>query len=1022
MDNACYILKEYINYHEENIIKYGENTVVLMQVGGFYEIYAVINESISMGADIYKLADILGIQVARRNKSIQEISCENFLMAGWNTFALPKFQKILLNHNYTIVIVNQITEPPNPERGITDIISPGTVIDNYNNSDTNYLVSVYINVYPQQNNRKIYVVGLSAIDVSTGQNTIHKIQSSLGDENLWRDELFRLIHYYSPKETIFHMDDEIKLTKNDICNQFEINEVTIHLQLYTDSQFKKPSFQNDFLKKIFDPGYLGATEYLGLDCIETTLSYIYMIQFIHEHKLENLISLPNPIIKVSGNNLVLSHNCIYQLYLIPNKEHESEKYNSLLSILNKCDTAIGRRLCKSRLLYPILDTKILQKRYDTIGMFRKDDLYDRMKPNLKKILDVEKLHRKMGLSLLTPYEFYSLHTSYIYLKKNIQILNESLPSLIPENKDVLCDLDTYMDKYENIFELNELEKYSLTNMSTSVFKRDVYPEIDRLQDKITQHRDTIDLICSKLGKYIDHKKTGSIKKDHNEKYGFYLYVTETRSKTFKKSVNNLTQKTIQIGSMTLDLETVKFVKRGATIHVEFDYLNNISNSLSSDQLKIQSMNKSLYLDKIKGMYNTKLFEEIVRIVGFIDLNSCLAKISVENVYSKPEIIVSDKSMMIAKDIRHPIVERIQDEIEYIPNDVSLSENGILLFGTNACGKSTLMKSIGLTLIMAQAGFYVPCSELKYSPYTQLFTRILNNDNIFKRQSSFAVEMSELRGILKRADKNSLVLGDEVCSGTETTSALSIVSAGLKTLSDLKCSFIFTSHLHQLMDIQIIKGIQSLRIYHLKIEYDTEKELLIYKRKLEKGSGPAIYGLEVCKALDLGNDFISLARKIQMEITNTSETLVNDKKSNYNTDILMDICQICKEKSEHAHHIKEQNEADSNGIIDHHHKNISHNLVPLCELCHHKVHNENLRIYGYIQTNEGIKLNYEYIDVTNEHNSKKKFNKKDLDTILGYKDDIEEKKMKKSNLLKKLELEHHIQISGSTLNKVLKGEY
>ena len=127
-----------------------------------------------------------------------------------------------------------------------------------------------------------------------------------------------------------------------------------------------------------------------------------------------------------------------------------------------------------------------------------------------------------------------------------------------------------------------------------------------------------------------------------------------------------------------------------------------------------------------------------------------------------------------------------------------------------------MKSIGLTLIMAQAGFYVPCSELRYSPYTQIFTRILNNDNIFKRQSSFAVEMSELRGILKRADKNSLVLGDEVCSGTETTSALSIVSAGLKTLSDLKCSFIFTSHLHQLMDIQIIKEIHSLKIYHLKM--------------------------------------------------------------------------------------------------------------------------------------------------------------------------------------------------------------
>ena len=1029
MVEPCYILKEYLKYQDENIKKYGENTVVLMQVGGFYEIYAVVNDKINVGADIYKLGDILGIQVTRRNKSVPEINYDNYLMAGWNTFALPKFQKILLNHNYTIVLVNQITEPPNPERAITDIISPGTVIENYNNSDTNYLVSVYLNVYPQQHNRKIYIVGLSAIDIATGKNTVHTIQSTLTDENLWKDELFRLIHYYAPKETIFHMDEEIELTKDDICNQFEINEVTLHFQLYTDSQFKKPSFQNDFLKKVFQPGYLLTTEYLGFDCPEITLSYVYMIQFIHEHKLENLTSLPKPIIKGNEKNLVLSHNCIYQLYLIPNKEHESEKYNSLLSILNQCDTAIGRRLCKSRLLYPILDSTKLKERYDTIEKFQTDSLYDKLKPNLRKILDVEKLHRKMGLSLLTPYEFYALHTSYTYLKKITDTLNESLPGIITENTELLSELDHFMVNYEDIFELNELEKYSLINMSTSVFKKGKYLEIDQLQDKISHSKKLIHLICDKLSNYIDFKKgykSNLIKQEQNDKYGIHFCITETRSKTFKKSVGNLMNTIIEIKdgheSITLDLKDVKFCKKGSSTHLELSELNTISNSLVADQLKIQNMNKSLYLDTIKGFYHPKLFDNIVKLIGFIDLNSCLAKISVENVYSKPEIIVSDKSMFSAKDIRHPIVERIQQEIEYVPNDVSLTEDGILLFGTNACGKSTLMKSIGLTLIMAQAGFYVPCSQLRYSPYTQIFTRILNNDNIFKRQSSFAVEMSELRGILKRANKNSLVLGDEVCSGTETTSALSIVSAGLKTLSDLKCSFIFTSHLHQLMDIQIIMEIQSLKIYHLKIEYDAEKELLIYKRKLEKGSGPAIYGLEVCKALDLGNDFISLARKIQMEITNTSETLINDKKSNYNTDILMDICQVCNDKSEHTHHIKEQNEADSNGIIDHHHKNISHNLVPLCESCHHKVHNENLRIYGYIQTNEGIKLNYEYIDTNKVMNHKKKFSKKDLQTIMNYKSDIEEKKMKKSNLIKKLELEHQIQISGSTLNKVLKGEY
>jgi len=1022
MSEPCFILKEYIKYHDENVKKYGENTVVLMQVGSFYEIYSVQNDTINVGADIYKLADILGIQVVRRNKSVPEINYDNFLMSGWNMYATEKFQKILLNNNYTVVFVDQVSEPPNPERKITNIISPGTMIENYNNNDNNNLISVYINRYPQQYDKYIYVVGLSVIDVSTGQNYVHKIISSLNDSSIWSDELFRFIHYYSPKECIFH--DDANLSKEEVCNTFQLNSQTLHYNLYKNKDFKKPSFQNEFLKKIFNSGFLTPVEYLGFDESEMTLSYIYMIQFIHEHKLENLNHLPKPELKCDEKKLILSNNTIYQLYLVPNKEHESEKYNSLLSILNKCDTAIGRRLCKNRLLYPILDKDELKSRYEVIENFQKENLYNSLKPSLKKILDVEKLHRRMGLNLLSPYEFFNIHTSYNYLIKIIEKINSSLPEVNENYKMTIQKLDCFMDDYKNVFQIDELEKYSLTNMITSVFQKGIHEDLDELQNSIDNGLTNINLFCNSLNKYIDPKKQGCIKRENNDKYGYHLYVTDNRAKTFQKSVKNLVNTVVKIGEYTLDLQDIKFTKRGGNTHMEFPILSEITNKYSSDRLKIQGINKDYFQKKCSEYYNSYrgLFDSIVEFIGFVDLNSCLAKISIENVYCKPEIMNSDKSMFTAKDIRHPIVERVQTEVEYIPNDVALDENGILLYGTNACGKSTLMKSIGLTLIMAQAGFFVPCKEFIYSPYTQIFTRILNNDNIFKRQSSFAVEMSELRGILKRADNHSLVLGDEVCSGTETTSALSIVSAGLKTLSDLKCSFIFTSHLHQLMDIQIVKSLDTLQVFHLKIEYNLETETLIYKRKLELGSGPAIYGLEVCKSLDLGDEFISLARNVQMEISDINQTLVNEKKSNYNSDILMDICQVCKGKSEHTHHIKEQCTADNNGIIDNHHKNISHNLVQLCESCHHKVHNENLRIYGYIQSNEGIKLHYEYINVNHVMNTKKKFSKKDLQTILNYKNDIDNKKLKKSNLIKKLEIDHHIQISGSTLNKVLKGEY
>jgi DNA mismatch repair protein MutS len=1024
MEEPCFILKEYIKYHDENIKKYGENTVVLMQVGSFYEIYSVQNESLNLGADIYQLADILGIQVVRRNKSIPEITLENFLMSGWNMYATEKFQKILLNHNYTIVYVDQVSATPNPERKITNIISPGTMIENYNNNDNNYLLSVYLNSYPQQYNKYIYVIGLSAIDISTGENTVHKIISSLDDNTLWKDELFRLIHYYSPKECLFH--SEIDLSKEEISNIFQLDNKSIHYNLYNNPDFKKPSYQNEYLKKIFDTGFLTPIEYLGFDECEMTLSYLYMIQFIHEHKLENLNHLPKPTLKSDMNKLILSNNTIYQLYLVPNKEHETEKYNSLLSILNKCNTPIGRRLCKNRLLYPIIDKNILRERYDMIEKFQKDKLYENITPFLKKILDIEKLHRRMGLSICSPYEFFSIHTSYHYLIKILKTTEEVLPEINEKYKTTILQLNNYMNHYQSVFLINELEKYSLTNMITNVFQKDIHPELDDIQKDINNGLSMIDLICEKLNKYIDPKRKGCIKQDNNEKYGYYLYVTENRAKTFQKSVKNLVNNNIKIGEINLDLNNVKFTKRGGTTHLEFKELLDITNKYSSDRLKIQGINKELFIKSTEEYFNLykNLFIELVDLVGFIDLNCNLAKLSIDNVYCKPEIIDSpeDKSIFIGKDTRHPIVEKVQREIEYIPNDIELSENGILLYGTNACGKSTLMKSIGLTLIMAQAGFFVPCSSLKYSPYTQMFTRILNNDNIFKRQSSFAVEMGELRSILKRSDNKSLVLGDEVCSGTETTSALSIVSAALKTLSDIKCSFIFTSHLHQLMDINLVKKIDSLQVYHLKILYNKETEVLIYQRKLEKGSGPAIYGLEVCKSLNLGEEFISLARNVQMEISDINQTLLNEKHSNYNNELVMDKCQICKKNSEHTHHIKEQNTADSNNIIDHHHKNINHNLVQLCESCHHKVHNENLRIYGYIQSSEGIKLNYEYINMNQIINHKKKFSQKDLQTILNYKDDIDNKILKKSSLLKKLELIHHIQISGSTLNKVLNGKY
>ena len=217
-----------------------------------------------------------------------------------------------------------------------------------------------------------------------------------------------------------------------------------------------------------------------------------------------------------------------------------------------------------------------------------------------------------------------------------------------------------------------------------------------------------------------------------------------------------------------------------------------------------------------------------------------------------------------------------------------------------------------------------------------------------------------------------------------------------------------------------KDIQNLNVFHLKIIYDQEKDLLIYDRKLENGSGPPIYGLEVCKAMGLSQDFITIARSVQLEITGSDKNLIIDKKSHYNANIIMDHCKICNDKAEHTHHIKEQNTADENNMIDYHHKNVKHNLVPLCESCHHKVHNGNLRIYGYHQTNEGIQLNYEFIEMNEakKENSKKKFSEGNIKTIK----ECWANTKTKTNCIRKLELNHNIKISISTFNKIIQEIY
>ena len=997
--NTIHILVEYDKYVDKYKTLYGnDKTIVLIQLGSFYEMCYNENDGKGESNLRYICNEILQIIPGEKTyKDHDANESKKYLMGGFPKIAQEKYLTYLLNHNYTIVIVDQITEPPNPDRKVTRILSPGTDIY-YNKRNSNNLLSIYIESY-QYENKHLIQVGISAIDLSTGENYIHSIPNTNRDNQYCMDEISRFINFYDPSEIIFQTKN-LELSRNDVISNWDINHDCFRINHFKGSMYEQPSFINNEFKKTYKfTSMLNPISELELDHkTETMYSFLYLLLYIKDHKSELLNNISKPKEKHDMNYLTLTSNSIRQLNIVNNYSYFKGRNESLLSVCNLCLTPMGKRELKHRLLYPLINKDEINTRYDKIEYYR--DKYDNIRKYLTNIIDLDKSLRLLSLSEIEPNK---LKTTFISYKLCLEILRAT-----SKTDDKFCK---YMDEIETTFNFDLITNESIEQMKRSIFNYGEFDNIDLIDTEIQMYTKRIDTAINCLSTFMDLKVciTGKDKNEH------VFYCTNSRAVVFKEKINKKKKIEIKDGKeilYTFTPEQISYKKKdkqNTLIHIPF--MEIISKELSGLYKRLSRFNREIYTETIQHLYETygECLYEMNKFISDVDVSTCSVKLSIDNNYFRPEIIESDKSFMDITDIRHPIVERINTELEYITNDVSLGTNGILLYGTNACGKSTLMKAIGLNLVMAQAGLYVSSKRFKYTPYTQIFTRILNNDNIFKAQSSFAVEMSELKTILNKCDQNSLILGDELCSGTETTSAISIVYAGLKTLSNIQCSYLFTSHLHQLTKLDKIKSIDNLKIYHLEIKYDGD--VLIYNRKLKEGPGPPIYGIKVCEALGLSSEFIELARDIQRDVEKTEL-----KSSPYNKKIIVDNCGVCGERAEETHHIKEQCTADENGMIDHHHKNNEHNLVPLCKSCHKKTTHGNLIIEKYVQTTEGIKLVF---TETKDTKSRKKFNEEQIKIIRTYEKDYD---VNINNCISLLLLKENIEIGRGTLKKIMQNKY
>ena len=758
---------------------------------------------------------------------------------------------------------------------------------------------------------------------------------------------------------------------------------------------EKQIYQQAILKKfyphIIDQAFFQAfpTHFIA------TQAFCFLLDFVHQHSPNLTKRLAEPVFENYTDKLVLANHSLYQLNIIDDSRHTG-KLRSVSSLLNNCVTTMGKRHFLYNLHNPTTNPSLLNASYDvTEHLLSQSEgnnniTWSVIRSKLTGIKDIEKLNRKLVMNKIMPKDFAllandlqliadlyektvedSLLTRYIDIPNNIQ----------RECNEILTDLN-------RVFSLEKCLGITDINGDVEVFiNKGISSAIDALVKESVDGREKLEAIRKYFSDIIKisektTKETQYIKIHETPKSDAVLVGTSRRMGFVKKHLASLTQPVSisyisnysqQGETFALNVEDLTYNSIGSNktdLVVSNSQIKELTNIIQNSREKIV---KEMLLFFNNYVNNFIKFEPhlsaIVKYTTIIDMIQCKCYIAGKYNYCKPVIQqakqeqakqaqakqeqANKKAFLSFTGIRHPLIEHLQSNELYVTNDLSLGirsnditdTDGILLYGTNAVGKTSFIKSIGIALIMAQAGLYVPAGSFTYSPYNYIFTRILGNDNIFKGLSTFAVEMSELRTILKVADENSLVLGDELCSGTESDSALSIFTAGLEILHQKQCTFLFATHFHEINTYEEIKALSRLKMLHMAVNFDRERNVLVYDRKLREGPGESMYGLEVCKSLNLPDDFLKRAHDIRMKYNAKDKNVLALSTTHFNAKKIVGMCELCNnDPASEVHHLQHQTNAKTdNGYIENKesgqsfHKNHVANLLNICDKCHKHIH-------------------------------------------------------------------------------------
>jgi DNA mismatch repair protein MutS len=1009
------IIKEYLSYTTKYVAEYGEKTLVLMQVGSFFEAYGLLDSDDNIyGSKIEEFSRICEMVVSRKRMCVGKA---RVVMAGFGLYVLEKYVKKLQAAGYTTVVYTQDTQAKNTTRSLAYIFSPGTFFTNDTEEISNSTSCIWVNTTAANTIMESRIcVGMSNIDIFTGKTSLFQYNTEFHHNPSTYDELERFISIHTPIETIIITNLDKEKTQ-DIIQFANIQSKRIHTiflegleedgaeteNVKCAKNSEKQIYQREIIKQFY-PDSNNETFFDDFyDYDIATQAFCFLLNFIHRHNPNLVANISPPLFENYSDRLVLANHSLKQLNMIDDARYRG-KLSSVSKFLNNCVTIMGKRQFNYQILNPITDKARLNKEYDiTEYLLDNFDKSEHYRKELSSIKDIEKLKRKLILRKITPKDLYILDENLSTIKNLFDNTNadstlkeyfttEGIHEISKSCGEIKRFLGKNLDlsKAKHIDDVT-VEKLGGLEISQAAFiKKGMNEEIDKKVKDCLDSREKLESIkkwlSDKIRPYERSKKpTQYVKIHETPKMEATLLGTKRRVTLLKREVDKeilsgkcicpdkglydatitLTYKskyTNQEEELDLDLNNIDYVSLGS---------NKKDMSITSPEIKeitkmIQSSKDILINEMIlfyRKFIDTFLNYEtqmgsIVRYATCLDILQSRVYIAQKYNYCKPKIEDSEKSFVDAREIRHCLIEHLQTNELYVTNNVILGRelDGMLLYGTNAVGKTSLIKALGISIIMAQAGLYVPCAQFTYCPYNYLFTRILGNDNLFKGLSTFAVEMSELRTILNLSTKDSLILGDELCSGTESDSALSIFMAGLERLSEKKCSFIFATHFHEIKDYDELKVLENMKLFHMSVIFDKKTNKLVYDRKLKDGPGESMYGLEVCKALALPDDFLVRAHALRNKYNDKADSVLSRKTSHFNSKKIKGMCEVCHVKEgKDVHHLQHQKYANENNkYINSFHKDHLANLTVVCQECHDKFHEDDCQ-YKKVNTSFGVEI-------------------------------------------------------------------